>query len=82
MALKWVQKNIHNFDGDKNNVTIFGESAGGHNVMTMLVTPLSNGLFHKAISQSGYTTSYTAEQSLGVSSNNSVINDFWLIECI
>ena len=44
--------------------------------MTMLATPLSNGLFHKAISQSGYTTSYTAEQSLGVSSNNSVINDF------
>ena len=76
MALKWVQKNIHNFDGDKNNVTIFGESAGGHNVMTMLATPLSNGLFHQAISQSGYTTSYTAEQSLGVSSNNSVINDF------
>ena len=76
MALKWVQKNIHNFDGDKNNVTIFGESAGGHNVMTMLATPLSNGLFHKAISQSGYTTSYTAEQSLGISSNNSVINDF------
>ena len=69
-------KNIHNFDGDKNNVTIFGESAGGHNVMTMLATPLSNGLFHKAISQSGYTTSYTAEQSLGVSSNNSVVNDF------
>ena len=75
MALKWVQKNIHNFDGDKNNVTIFGESAGGHNVMTMLATPLSNGLFHKAISQSGYTTSYTAEQSLGISSNGSVIND-------
>jgi para-nitrobenzyl esterase len=76
MALKWVQKNIHNFDGDKNNVTIFGESAGGHNVMTMLATPLSNGLFHKAISQSGYTTSYTAEQALGLSINNSVINDF------
>ena len=75
MALKWVQKNIHKFDGDKNNVTIFGESAGGHNVMTMLATPLSKELFHKAISQSGYTTSYTAEESLGVSSNNSKIND-------
>ena len=68
-------KNIHNLDGDKNNVTIFGESAGGHNVMTMLATPLSNGLF-KAISQSGYTTSYTAEQSLGVSTTIPVINDF------
>ena len=76
MALQWVQKNIYNFNGDKNNVTIFGESAGGHNVMTMLATPLSNGLFHKAISQSGYTTSYTAEQALGLSNNNSVINDF------
>ena len=75
MALKWVQKNIHNFNGDKENVTIFGESAGGHNVMTMLATPLSKGLFHKAISQSGYTTSYTAKESLGVLDNNTVIND-------
>ena len=41
----------------------------------MLATPLSNGLFHKAISQSGYTTSYKVEESLGVSSNKSVIND-------
>ena len=75
MALRWVQKNIHNFNGNKENVTIFGESAGGHNVMTMLATPLSKGLFHKAISQSGYTTSYTAEESLGVLGNNKVIND-------
>ena len=43
--------------------------------MTMLATPLSSGLFHKAISQSGYTTSYTAEESLGISRSSSVIND-------
>jgi len=60
-ALKWVQKNIHHFGGDTNNVTIFGESAGGHNVFALLASPLSNNLFHKAISQSGYTTSHNLE---------------------
>ncbi len=52
-ALKWVKKNISNFGGDPNNVTIFGESAGGQAVGTLLSSPLSKGLFHKAISQSG-----------------------------
>ena len=56
-ALKWVKKNISNFGGNPNNVTIFGESAGGHNVFSLLVTDKSKGLFHKAISMSGYTTS-------------------------
>lgn len=52
-ALKWIQDNITVFAGDKNNVTIFGESAGGFSVMTHLASPLSKGLFHKAIVQSG-----------------------------
>lgn len=52
-SLKWVQKNIAAFGGDANNVTIFGESAGGRNVYSMLASPLAKGLFHKAISQSG-----------------------------
>ncbi len=52
-ALKWVKNNISNFGGDPNNVTIFGESAGGQAVGTLLSSPLSKGLFHKAISQSG-----------------------------
>ena len=56
-ALKWVQSNISLFGGDPDNVTIFGESAGGHNVFSLLVSKQANGLFHKAISQSGYTTS-------------------------
>ena len=62
-ALKWVNKNISNFGGDKNNVTIFGESAGGHNVLSLLVSPFAKGLFHKAISQSGYTTSISAQKA-------------------
>jgi len=52
-ALRWVRNNIHVFGGDAGNVTIFGESAGGYNVLTMLASPLAKGLFHRAIVQSG-----------------------------
>ena len=64
-ALKWVKNNIQNFGGDPENITIFGESAGGHNVLSLLASPLADGLFHKAISQSGYTTSFTIEEAYG-----------------
>lgn len=51
-ALKWVKNNIANFGGDPDNVTIFGESAGGTSVYLMTATPLSKGLFHQAILES------------------------------
>lgn len=54
-ALQWVQDNIGAFGGDADNVTIFGESAGGRNVFTLMASPLARGLFHKAIAQSGST---------------------------
>ncbi len=60
-ALEWVQTNISLFGGDPENVTIFGESAGGHNVFSLLASQEAKGLFHKAISQSGYTTSIKVE---------------------
>jgi juvenile-hormone esterase len=53
MALKFVQETIECFGGDKNRVTIFGQSAGGGSVSLHLVSPLSRGLFQQAISQSG-----------------------------
>ncbi|WP_148861296.1 carboxylesterase/lipase family protein [Marinobacter fonticola] len=52
-ALEWVQQNISHFGGDPEQVTIFGESAGGHSVMSLLVSPQTEGLFHRAIVQSG-----------------------------
>ena len=52
-ALEWVRDNIAEFGGDPGNVTIFGESAGGMSVGTLLAMPAARGLFHKAIPQSG-----------------------------
>ena len=46
-ALRWVQRNIGAFDGDANNVTIFGESAGGSAVVSLMSSPEAKGLFHK-----------------------------------
>ena len=66
-GLEWVNENIASFGGDASNVTIFGESAGGHNVLTLLASPLADGLFHKAISQSGYVSSYSLEFADSVS---------------
>ena len=52
-ALKWVQRNIAEFGGDPKNVTIFGFSAGGVSIHSLLTIPAAKGLFHKAISHSG-----------------------------
>ncbi|XP_078524658.1 fatty acyl-CoA hydrolase precursor, medium chain-like isoform X2 [Lissotriton helveticus] len=52
-ALQWVQENIFYFGGNPDSVTIFGDSAGGISVSALVLSPLSKGLFHKAISQSG-----------------------------
>ncbi|MBW2272551.1 MAG: carboxylesterase family protein [Deltaproteobacteria bacterium] len=61
-GLEWVRENISAFGGDPERVTIFGESAGGLNVYSLLLSPRARGLFQRAISQSGGTwTSTVAE---------------------
>jgi para-nitrobenzyl esterase len=57
-ALKWLQENISVFGGDPNNVTLFGESAGGTSVAVLAASPLAEGLFHKAIIQSPWMFGY------------------------
>ncbi|XP_012543069.1 esterase FE4 [Monomorium pharaonis] len=56
LALKWVKRNISKFGGDPENVTIFGESAGGGIVHCLALSPTTKGLFHKIIAQSGVAT--------------------------
>ncbi len=55
LALEWVNENIGHFGGDADNVTIFGESAGGESVLHLMSSPRAHGLFHKAIAQSPAT---------------------------
>jgi len=70
-ALEWVRDNVAAFGGDPENVTIFGESAGSWNVCAHVVSPLSSGLFHRAISESGGCTAgiATAQDSAALAAN-------------
>lgn len=62
-ALQWVRANIANFGGNPDNVTIFGESAGGTSVYVLMTSPLARGLFHRAIAQSASVPSRMASRS-------------------
>nr|WGO51729.1 putative antennal esterase CXE33 [Ectropis grisescens] len=69
-ALRFIQKVIENFGGDKNSVTIFGESAGGASAHFHMLSKTSAGLFHKAISESGTAVVPWAEASPGEALKN------------
>lgn len=66
LALRWVQENIVEFNGDPSQVTIFGGSSGAACVGFHLLSPMSKGLFHKAILQSGSPTCKWAVAATGV----------------
>jgi len=61
-ALQWIRENIAHFGGNPDNVTLCGESAGGSNVLSLLLSPLAKGLFHKAEVRSALTIGGAKEQ--------------------
>lgn len=69
-SLRWVQENIAAFGGNPDNVTVFGESAGGRNVLSLMASPLAKGLFHQAIVQSGLSESTTLAQAENTTDDN------------
>ncbi|XP_075991060.1 juvenile hormone esterase-like [Anticarsia gemmatalis] len=72
-ALRFIQANIHSFGGDKDSVTIFGESAGGASVHYHMISETSAGLFHKAISESGTALVPWAEATPGEALRNAFL---------
>ena len=74
-ALRWVQRNIEKFGGDDDNVTIFGQSAGGLSVHSQLVSPSARGLFDRAIAQSGaYATSIPSLDAAETNGQTTAVN--------
>ncbi|MFT4148005.1 MAG: carboxylesterase/lipase family protein [Micrococcaceae bacterium] len=61
-ALQWIKANIAAFGGDPDNITIFGESAGGASVTSLLATPVADGLFHRAIAESPCVNAINLQQ--------------------
>ncbi|CAG2174530.1 unnamed protein product, partial [Oppiella nova] len=62
MALKWVRENIHTFGGDRDQITVFGESAGSRSISALIVSPETKGLFRRAIMESGANLHYKGRQ--------------------
>ena len=66
MALQWIQDNARQFGGDPRRVTLFGQSSGSFDVQVLMASPLSKGLFHAEIAESGQMTSFAGAQVPGI----------------
>ncbi len=77
-ALRWIKKNIDAFGGDPHNVIVTGESAGAHNTMNMVISPLGRGLFHRAMYESGGMAPVTTDS--GRTSANDYIEKLLMFE--
>ena len=80
-ALEWVNGNVEAFGGDASNVTIFGQSGGGGKVSTLLATPGAEGLFHKAVIQSG-SMLRTMERKWSSEIGEAVVAEFGSVEAL
>ncbi|XP_054165675.1 cholinesterase-like [Oppia nitens] len=69
LALRWLRDNIHQFGGNRDQITIFGESAGSWSVSDHILSPLSKGLFRRAIMQSGAQMHYKVRQTVNTTEN-------------
>src|SRR5690606_13158294 len=73
-ALEWVRDNIEHFGGDPGTVMIFGESGGGAKVSTLMATPAAEGLFHRAVVQSGAMLRFPAQEAARAAADKVVAN--------
>lgn len=90
LALKWIQKNIRHFGGDPNKVTLMGNSAGAYSVTAHMVSPMSQGLFHRVVAFSGAityqrkleTNYYDLAKTLAVKMNCEVNSTEEIVACL
>ncbi|KAF2888185.1 hypothetical protein ILUMI_17988 [Ignelater luminosus] len=92
LALRWVKKNIINFGGNPDSITVWGQSAGGTGAHLHMLSPMSKGLFHKAISQSGTglnrrvivsnNKGLTVAKELALSVNCSIAFSVKIVKCL